>query len=371
MGLRLRSIRTRIFLLVLLPVLSLIALYGFATFLTARGALNLGQASTIKSATGEPIGAFLSQIDAERPLALVYLAAPTGANLAVLQVQQNKTTATATSLSDALNSPDTMNNATPAEKQAIAVLLKDVKGLPALRAQVRSQIISKYRALDGYNALVSDSYSALDQAILEQTDAPLMAGWNKDEGFNFTLMQGPDTHRPYAELARAIFRERTEAALRLYPSGSPETDAASARALGGDLTIIHPTWAWIEAQKQSGRAAIFRFRFDRAPLTPQGWFGERDSLGAGAFHAGELLYVFDNLHACPWLIDDADRALAKLASSYWVNFVISGDPNGSGLPLWPSYRSASAPVMMLDTPPETGPEEWRERHMFLKQAVGN
>ena len=64
MGLRLRSIRTRIFLLVLIPVLSLIALYGFATFLTARGALTLGQASTIKSATGEPIGAFLSQIDA-------------------------------------------------------------------------------------------------------------------------------------------------------------------------------------------------------------------------------------------------------------------------------------------------------------------
>ena len=174
MGLRLRSIRTRIFLLVLLPILSLIALYGFATFLTARGALTLGQASTIKSATGEPIGAFLSQVDAERPLALVYLSAPTGANLAVLQVQQNKTTLAAAALSNALNSPDTMNNATPAEKQAIAALLKDVKSLPALRAQVRSQIISKPRALDGYNTLVSDAYSALDQAILEQTNASLV-----------------------------------------------------------------------------------------------------------------------------------------------------------------------------------------------------
>jgi signal transduction histidine kinase len=174
MGLRLRSIRTRIFLLVLLPVLSLIALYGFATFLTARGALNLGQATTIKNATGEPIGAFLSQIDAERPLALVYLSAPTGSNLAVLQVQQNKTTAVTAALSNALNSPDTMNNATPAEKQAIATLLTSVKSLPGLRAQVRSQIISKYRALDGYNALMSDAYSVLDQAILEQTDAALV-----------------------------------------------------------------------------------------------------------------------------------------------------------------------------------------------------
>ena len=174
MGLRLRSIRTRIFLLVLLPVLSLIALYGFATFLTARGALNLGQASTIKSATGEPIAGFLSQIDAERPLAVVYLSAPTASNLAVLQLQQNKTALSAAAMSRALNSPDTMNNATPGEKQAIAVLLKAAKGLPALRAQVRSQIISKYRALNAYNVLVSDSYSALDQAILEQTDAPLV-----------------------------------------------------------------------------------------------------------------------------------------------------------------------------------------------------
>ena len=174
MGLRLRSIRTRIFLLVLVPVLSLIALYGFATFLTARGALNLGQASTIKSATGEPIGAFLTQIDAERPLAVVYLSAPTGANLAVLQVQQNRTIAAATALSNALNSPDTMNNATPAEKQAIATLLTDVKSLPGLRAQVRSQIISKSRALDAYNVVVSDAYSVLNQAIREQTDAALV-----------------------------------------------------------------------------------------------------------------------------------------------------------------------------------------------------
>ena len=95
MGLRLRSIRQRIFLLVLVPVLSLIALYAFATFLTARGALTLGQANTIKTATGEPTGAFLSQIDAERPLAIVYLSSPTGANLAMLQVQQNKTTGAA------------------------------------------------------------------------------------------------------------------------------------------------------------------------------------------------------------------------------------------------------------------------------------
>ena len=173
--LRLRSIRQRIFLLVLVPVLSLIALYAFATFLTVRGALTLSQASTIKTATGEPAGAFLAQIDAERPLAVVYLSSPTGANLARLQVQQNKTTAAAASLHTALDSSATMNSATAPEKRAIATLLTNAKGLPALRDQVRSQIISKSRALGQYDALVADAYAVLDQAILEQTSAALVS----------------------------------------------------------------------------------------------------------------------------------------------------------------------------------------------------
>src|ERR1700691_4453924 len=118
----------------------------------------------------------------------------------------------------------------------------------------------------------------------EHSDVPLMAGWNKDEGFNFTLLQGDDAKSAYVDLARAIFGERTEALLQHYPDGSPDIAANSAHALGGDLTIIHPTWAWIEAQKQSGRAEIFRFRFDRAPLTPQGSFGERHTRGAGHFN---------------------------------------------------------------------------------------
>jgi para-nitrobenzyl esterase len=246
------------------------------------------------------------------------------------------------------------------------------RSLAELRAVPADSILAAAPGL-GFRSIVDGWFLPRSPAEIfaagEQSDVPLMAGWNKDEGFNFTLLQGDDAKRPYAELVRSIFGGRTDQALQLYPGGSPQANAASARALGGDLEIIHPIWAWIEAQQQSGHADIFRFRFDRAPLTPPGWFGERLSRDAGAFHAGELLYVFDNLHAFPWLIDDADRALAKLASSYWINFVGSGDPNGPGLPRWPSYRSAGAPVMALDASPRAGAEEWRERHMFLRRVA--
>ena len=244
-----------------------------------------------------------------------------------------------------------------------AANLKDLREAPA------GAILAAAPGL-GYRPIVDGHFLPKSPAAIfaarEQSDVPLMAGWNRDEGFNFTLLQGEAAKRPYAGLVREIFGERTEDALRFYPAGSREGEEASARALGGDLTIIHSTWAWIEAQTATGKAEIFRFRFDRAPLTPQGWFGERDSRSAGAFHAGEILYVFDNLHAFPWLITDADRALAQLTSSYWVDFVKFGDPNGPDLPPWPSFRMGS--IMRLDAPAVSAPEDGRDRQIFLRDV---
>jgi len=39
-----------------------------------------------------------------------------------------------------------------------------------------------------------------------QNDVPLLAGWNKDEGFNFTLLQGADADRSYSELVGEVSR---------------------------------------------------------------------------------------------------------------------------------------------------------------------
>jgi para-nitrobenzyl esterase len=121
--------------------------------------------------------------------------------------------------------------------------------------------------------------------------------------------------------------------------------------LGGDLTIVQPTWAWIEAQAKTGRAPVWRYRFDHAPSVPAGWFGDRPSGGAGAFHAAEIVYALDNLDAVPWTYSEADRQTAAAMSAYWVNFVKTGDPNGAGLPAWPAYGPADGKVMVLGAQP--------------------
>ena len=49
---RLRSVRTSILLLVLVPVLSLIGIYVFAIGSTASNAVNLSRANSVKNALG-------------------------------------------------------------------------------------------------------------------------------------------------------------------------------------------------------------------------------------------------------------------------------------------------------------------------------
>jgi para-nitrobenzyl esterase len=194
-------------------------------------------------------------------------------------------------------------------------------------------------------------------------DVALLAGWNKDEGFNFNVLNGrrEDSFRAILD---EIFGARAAEALAFYPAGAPDQEVASARQLGGDLVIAHGTWAWLEAQKQHGEADVFRYQFNYAPQTPEGWFGDKASAEAGAFHAGELIYVFENLNAFPWRIDENDLTVAKLTSSYWINFIKTGNPNGPGLPEWPSYRH-SRKILVLDVEPRARLEDDSERHRFL------
>ena len=57
-----------------------------------------------------------------------------------------------------------------------------------------------------------------------------------------------------------------------------------------------------------------------------------------SWHSNELWYTFGSLTegvppARPW--KKWDFELADTMSSYWANFIKTGDPNGEGLPPWP------------------------------------
>ena len=47
--------------------------------------------------------------------------------------------------------------------------------------------------------------------------------------------------------------------------------------------------------------------------------------------------------------DETDRALSDTMLRYWANFARTGDPNGEGLPLWPTVADAPDRVLNFGT----------------------
>jgi para-nitrobenzyl esterase len=82
----------------------------------------------------------------------------------------------------------------------------------------------------------------------------------------------------------------------------------------------------------------FTYLFSRiTPTRPEDKGTDRDGDCLMAWHSSELWYTFASLRegtppARPW--EKRDFELADIMSSYWANFIKTGDPNGEGLPFW-------------------------------------
>src|SRR5260370_1254267 len=75
-------------------------------------------------------------------------------------------------------------------------------------------------------------------------------------------------------------------------------------------------------------------------------------------HAPEVLKVY------AWEPDDFK--VSKTMQDYFANFIKSGDPNGSGLPEWPTVKGGKpAQVMHININPRTELEQPRDRYEVL------
>jgi len=233
MGLRHRSIRLRIVLLVAVPILSLVGLYAFAATITASDALNLARSRTLKDTVGTPVGNLEAQIDLERIQAVNYLAAPTPSNLAALRAQEAKTEQSQKAFTGAVSS--TASSAVPAEKQAIAVLVKDTAGLATLRSKITSLAVTRPEAISAYSAINFAADDVLNQTILQESNVPLVtqslalvrAGKSEELLLEeSSLLTGDAVARTLSQADRQQFAELVGAHRAMYAQALPDLEPA-------------------------------------------------------------------------------------------------------------------------------------------------
>lgn len=138
----------------------------------------------------------------------------------------------------------------------------------------------------------------------------------------------------------------------------PEGDSTAAQVgfrIAGEMMMLEPARFVARTLAADGVPSYeYRFSYVAESLRDK-W--------PGAYHASEIPYVFDTVAAKYGdQLAPSDASIARQANQYWINFAKTGDPNGSGLPHWPRYRSGSDELMNFT---EKGPigeaDPWKKQ----------
>jgi para-nitrobenzyl esterase len=204
----------------------------------------------------------------------------------------------------------------------------------------------------------------------EQARVPLLAGWNSEESAARGVLRASEpTPENYAQAVKALYPDRAEEVLRLYPGTTNDEVIQSATDLASDRFIGYGTWKWLDVHGRTGGKPVYRYFYSRPrpPMNPQSAPADAPPPARGAAHAAEIEYAMGNLRTNPvyaWTADD--HKLSATMQDYFANFVKAGDPNGPGLPAWPaSNRGDVVQLMRLDVDTRAETERHRDRYLLL------
>jgi para-nitrobenzyl esterase len=224
-----------------------------------------------------------------------------------------------------------------------------LRKLPAVKLLAKDDLATHHPIIDSY-VLPASPRTVFGEE--NERDVPLLLGSNENEANAFDVPKDIDPSDFIPVVARHIGlpTHLLEMFANRYPHGTEELARRSAIDLETDLRFRWDMWTWANYQARLN-GHVYYYWFRQRPPFP------RDSpySGWGASHFAELWYVFDHLNQQAWPWTDEDRRLATVMASYWTNFVKSGNPNGQGLPYWPSYRGDDHNMLYLDNPIATGP----------------
>ncbi|MFI2722525.1 nitrate- and nitrite sensing domain-containing protein [Streptomyces collinus] len=157
-----KSIRRKIVALLLVPLVSLTAIWAFATVLTGREAGDLFNVSSVVEKIGYPIEDTVRVLQEERRQTLVHLADPRASDgLAALRRSRAATDKAVSSIRENARNPDVRDAMGADTDERLTAVLDAFDGIESLRRSVEDGTVSRTQALDLYNRLVDPCYVLL------------------------------------------------------------------------------------------------------------------------------------------------------------------------------------------------------------------
>ncbi|MEV7413880.1 nitrate- and nitrite sensing domain-containing protein [Streptomyces sp. NPDC089919] len=245
-GLRPRTVRAKIVSLLMVPVVSLLALWAFATVGTAQDVARLSRLQRADQEVRAPVGAAVAELQAERIAAVRYLAAPGPERAAALDAQAARTDAAIAALR--LGDRHTVADAgdyPPAVAARLGTFVTAAEGLQVARTDVTARKRTPVAALDDYTAVIGAAFAV---------GGALGTGHDDPHGAEARVLL------EYGRAAEQLARE--DALLALRAAGPPAADtvrrfAAAAATRRGLLEAAAPD---LPAARRASWRAVTRGR---------------------------------------------------------------------------------------------------------------
>ncbi|MET9735051.1 nitrate- and nitrite sensing domain-containing protein [Streptomyces sp. NPDC006458] len=170
-----KSIRRKIVALLLVPLLSLTAIWAFATVLTGREASRLFSGASVVEKIGYPAEDAVRVLQEERRQSLAYLADPRASDaLAALRRSRAATDRAVAEIRENARDSDLGDAVGPDTDEHLTTVLDAFDGIEPLRRSIEDGTVDRAHALDLYNRLVDPCYEllgdlqALDNAEMDK-----------------------------------------------------------------------------------------------------------------------------------------------------------------------------------------------------------
>ena len=216
--------------------------------------------------------------------------------------------------------------------------IDELRKVPAEKL-VETKFKNSEMMLDGY-ALTKNPYEVYAEGL--NNEEALLSGYNVKEAdafvipnFLFSPTNKKNIKQRIAEQTDEICAEEI---CELYKEEIEKDAFSEINEIMSIYWFIMPHHVWSNMALASPKTQkVYRYQFTKE----NGYHG--------TYHSGEMIYAYGCLGMSKrqFAYDESDYALQDIMSSYWINFIKNGNPNGDDLPLWSEYKNSTDSVMEL------------------------
>ncbi|MBT3609130.1 MAG: carboxylesterase family protein [Gammaproteobacteria bacterium] len=207
----------------------------------------------------------------------------------------------------------------------------------------------------------------------QQAKVPLLVGSLANEGHELLPLNNALTESELDQYLNKTFAETAPKLKALYAEDLAISPGMALREILTDAFMAMSMRGWAQYNYNADQPT-YLYYMDYVPPAYQIYLFDDPNLNlpggprsTGAYHSGDLAYVFNNVGKTGdfWL--EEDFAMARAMSGYWTNFAKTGNPNGANLPNWARYEPQNHNTQLLSNPIKTIAGAKREKLDLLAQ----